>query len=77
MNYFEIIIKSFIQLIANVTVGIFTFTVTLTILFGVWELLKAIGRMIVRRLPDSQISEEEQQRVEEALYEKIKNGNNH
>jgi len=77
MNYFEIIIKSFIQLIANVTVGIFTFTVAAVILFGVWELSKAIGRMIVRRLPDSQISEEEQQRVEEALYEKIKNGNNH
>lgn len=58
MNYFEIIIKSFIQLIANVTVGIFTFTVAAVILFGVWELSKAIGRMIVRRLPDSQISEE-------------------
>ena len=77
MNYLEIIIKSFIQLIANVTVGLFTFTVAAVILWGVWELLKEIKQMIMKRLPESKISEEEQQRVEDELYEEIKYGNNH
>jgi len=49
MNGFEILIKTFIQLIANVMVGVMTFSVTVVLVLGFWELAKRIVRTILIR----------------------------
>lgn len=49
MNGFEILIKTFIQLIANVVVGVMTFSVTVVLVLGFWELAKRIVRTILIR----------------------------
>lgn len=49
MNGLEIIVKTFIQFIANVTVGIMTFSVAVVVVMGFWELGKRIVKAILLR----------------------------